>query len=106
MTATAEPRTVRPQVPLLLTAVFLVYLGQLTLNPIIAPLSREVRLAEWQIGVTISVAAVMLVLTSQYWGRRSQSWGRAWDGQPRIRTAVGDEAWHAGTATPSAARRG
>ncbi|ALJ19790.1 MFS transporter [Microbacterium sp. No. 7] len=65
-----------PQIALLLGAVFLVYLGQMTLNPIIAPLSREVGLAEWQIGVTISTAAVVLVLTSQFWGRRSQSWGR------------------------------
>ncbi len=66
----------RPQIPLLLGAVFLVYLGQMTLNPIIAPLSREVGLAEWQIGVTISTAAIMVVVTSQFWGRRSQSWGR------------------------------
>ena len=66
----------RPQIPLLLGTVFLVYLGQMTLNPIIAPLSREVGLAEWQIGVTISVAALMIVVTSQFWGRRSQSWGR------------------------------
>ncbi len=77
MTRTPEPVTgSRPQIPLLLGSVFLVYLGQMTLNPIIAPLSREVGLAEWQIGVTISVAAVMVVLTSQFWGRRSQSWGR------------------------------
>lgn len=71
-----EGSTPRPQIPLLLGAVFLIYLGQMTLNPIIAPLSREVGLAEWQIGVTISTAAVMVVLTSQLWGRRSQSWGR------------------------------
>jgi MFS family permease len=64
------------QVPVLLTAVFLAYLAQMTLNPIIAPLSREVGLAEWQIGVVISVAAVMVVVTSQRWGRASQSWGR------------------------------
>lgn len=66
----------KPQVPLLLSSVFLVYLGQMTLNPIIAPLAREVGLAEWQIGLTISTAAVMVVLTSQFWGHRSQSWGR------------------------------
>lgn len=68
--------TPRPQIPLLLTAVFLVYLAQMTLNPIIAPLSREVGLAEWQVGVTISTAAIMVVLTSRFWGRRSQSLGR------------------------------
>lgn len=64
------------QIPLLLGAVLLIYLGQMTLNPVIAPLAREVGLAEWQIGATISAAAVMVVLTSQFWGRRSQSWGR------------------------------
>ena len=64
------------QIGIVLSAVFLAYLGQTTLNPVIAPLSREVGLAEWQIGLTISVAAVMVVLTSQSWGRRSQSWGR------------------------------
>ena len=49
------------QIPLLLATVFLAYLGQMTLNPIIAPLAREVGLAEWQVGVTISTAAVMVV---------------------------------------------
>ena len=72
----APAAQVRPQVKVLLTIVFLAYLGQMTLNPIIAPLAREVGLAEWQIGVTISTAAIMVVLTSQFWGRRSQSWGR------------------------------
>lgn len=70
------PAALAPQIPLLLGTVFLAYLGQMTLNPIIAPLAREVGLAEWQIGMTISVAALMVVLSSQFWGRRSQSWGR------------------------------
>ncbi|MDG4765273.1 MFS transporter [Solwaraspora sp. WMMD406] len=65
-----------PQIKVLLTAVFLAYLAQMTLNPIIAPLSREVGLAEWQVGVTISSAAIMMVLVSGAWGRRSQSRGR------------------------------
>jgi MFS family permease len=65
-----------PQISLVLGIVLLAYLGQMTLNPVIAPLSREVGLAEWQVGLTISTAAVMVVSTSQFWGRRSQSWGR------------------------------
>lgn len=64
------------QVRLVLAAVFMVFVAQMVLNPIIAPLAREVGLQEWHIGVTISVGAMMLVLTSQWWGRRSQSWGR------------------------------
>ncbi len=63
------------QVRILLGSVFLVFLGQMSLNPIIAPLAREVGLAEWQIGFMISVAAVMVVIFSQVWGRRAQSWG-------------------------------
>ncbi|RRS01400.1 MFS transporter [Glycomyces terrestris] len=75
-TVPAPPVSAQPQVRLVLGAVFLVYLAQMTLNPIIAPLAREVGLAEWQIGLTISVAAAMMVATSQVWGRRSQSQGR------------------------------
>ncbi|MFT3942269.1 MAG: MFS transporter [Ancrocorticia sp.] len=63
------------QVKILLGSVFLVFLGQMSLNPIIAPLAREVGLAEWKIGFMISVAAVMVVIFSQVWGRRAQSWG-------------------------------
>lgn len=76
MTISETVPAAKPQIPLLLGSVFLIYLGQMTLNPIIAPLSREVGLAEWQIGATISTAAIMVVLTSQVWGRRSQSLGR------------------------------
>ncbi|MDR2257499.1 MAG: MFS transporter [Arthrobacter sp.] len=75
-TPTEAPARQTSQIPLLLCAVFLAYLGQMTLNPIIAPLSRDVGLAEWQIGLTISAAAIMVVATSQFWGRGSQSWGR------------------------------
>lgn len=73
---TAPPAVSAPQVRPVLIAVFLAYLAQLTLNPIIAPLAREVGLAEWQVGLTISTAAIMMVTTSQFWGRRSQSLGR------------------------------
>ena len=61
---------------LVLVTVFLVYLAQMILNPIIAPLSREIGLREWQVGLMISTAALTMVLTSQAWGRRSLSWGR------------------------------
>lgn len=70
------PVAARSQIRLLLSAVFLAYLAQMTLNPVIAPLSRAVGLAEWQVGLTISIAALMVVITSQWWGRRSQSAGR------------------------------
>lgn len=76
---------VQGKVRIVLAVVFLVFLGNTTVNPILAPLAREVGLAEWQIGATVSTAALMLVLTSQYWGRRSQSWGTL----PVLLTAVG-----------------
>ncbi|MCS4484474.1 MFS transporter [Gleimia sp. 6138-11-ORH1] len=55
--------------------VFLAYMGQMLLNPIIAPLSREMGLKEWHIGATISLAAVVLASLSTYWGRASQRQG-------------------------------
>ena len=64
------------QIKLVLTAVFLAYLAQMTLNPIIAPLSREVGLAEWQVGVTISTAAIMVVLTARCGDAGRSRWGR------------------------------
>ena len=60
------------QVRIVLMTVFLAYMGQMILNPIIAPLSREMGLEEWHIGATISLAAITLACLSQFWGRRSQ----------------------------------
>ncbi|MFC4222737.1 MFS transporter [Lysinibacter cavernae] len=75
-TSAEDPSAQPPQIGLALSAVLLMYTGQMILNPIIAPLSREVGLAEWQVGVMVSVAALSIVLSSQFWGRKSQSWGR------------------------------
>ena len=55
----------------LFMATLLAYMGQMILNPIIAPLSREIGLKEWHIGATISLAAIVLALTSTAWGRIS-----------------------------------
>lgn len=63
------------QASLVTLAVFLAYMGQMLLNPIIAPLAREMGLREWHIGATISFAAVVVVLLSGYWGRASQRLG-------------------------------
>ncbi|QWW19076.1 MFS transporter [Schaalia sp. 19OD2882] len=64
-----------PQIPVLLAVVLLVYVGQTTLSPVLAPLSRAVGLQEWQIGVTMSLAALMVALVSPWWGLRSQERG-------------------------------
>lgn len=72
--ATAEPRTGH-QILLLLGTVLLVNIAQMTLGPIMSPLARDLGFAEWQVGVTVSSAALMVVLTSQAWGRRAQATG-------------------------------
>lgn len=72
----APPVPATPQVNVVVATVFLVFMGQMTLNPVVAPLSRDLGLAEWQIGLVISTAAITIVLTSRSWGRRSQQWGR------------------------------
>lgn len=56
--------------------VFFTYVGQFLLNTAIAPLSRAMGLAEWHIGAAISLAAVMVTVLSQRWGRASVSVGR------------------------------
>lgn len=64
------------QIRILLTVAFVTVLAQMSLNPVIAPLARDVGLADWQVGVTLSTAALMVALTGPAWGRRSQSAGR------------------------------
>lgn len=49
------------QVGVILLTVFLAYMGQMVLNPIIAPLSRGMGLKEWHIGAAVSLAAVTLL---------------------------------------------
>ena len=63
------------QIGAVTAVVLLVYTGQMSLNPVIAPLSREVGLSELQIGSVVSTAAVLVVLLSQFWGRRAQALG-------------------------------
>lgn len=70
-----EPR-VDDQIRILLTVTFVTVLAQMSLSPVIAPLARNVGMADWQVGVTVSAAALMVALTSPFWGRRSQSAGR------------------------------
>lgn len=63
-----------------LTVIFLglvtTYTGIAALNPILAPLVRELGLSEVQGGLIITAAALMWSLTSPFWGRRSDLDGR------------------------------
>ncbi|WP_146159426.1 hypothetical protein [Allonocardiopsis opalescens] len=44
--------------------------------PVIAPLSRALRMAEWEIGQVTRVAALTMVAAGRLRGRRSRLWGR------------------------------
>ena len=60
---------------LLLGAVLAAFTGQQLLGPVLAPLSRELRLGEVQLGVVITTAAAVLTVASLFWGRVCDRWG-------------------------------
>lgn len=72
---TKKPEPLAPQIRLVLASTFIIYLCQMALGPVVAPLSRELKMPEWQLGTVISLAAIMVVLTSQMWGTLSQRIG-------------------------------
>ena len=61
---------------LLLGAVMCLGMGQTVTFAILPPIGRELGLSERQVGGIFSVSALMWVLTSPYWGRLSDRWGR------------------------------
>ncbi|MCG5212440.1 MFS transporter [Streptosporangium soli] len=60
---------------LICLAVFGLMTGQQMVNPILAPLARELGLSELHLGIVMTVGASGVVLASPFWGRRSMSWG-------------------------------
>ena len=52
------------------------YLGQSILSPVFSPLVREMGLKEFHSGLILSSAALTWTLTSPFWGRQSEKWGR------------------------------
>jgi MFS transporter, DHA1 family, tetracycline resistance protein len=61
---------------IIVTGLFTVYMGLGVLNPLLAPLVRELGLSETQGGLIITAAAMMFALGSPFWGGRSERWGR------------------------------
>jgi DHA1 family multidrug resistance protein-like MFS transporter len=61
---------------LVFLAVFTSFMGFSIVLPIFGPLIRAVGLSEFQAGVIVSVAALMLPLASPIWGKRSDRHGR------------------------------
>ncbi|MEM9173006.1 MAG: MFS transporter [Pseudomonadota bacterium] len=61
---------------LLLGAVACLGMGQTVTFAILPPIGREMGLGEQQVGLIFSVSALMWVLSSAFWGRLSDRWGR------------------------------
>lgn len=77
--ATGRPNRRMPMNPTLralLAIVLFTYTAQNMLNASIAPLSRALGIPGWVVGAAVSLAAVTVATFSQFWGRRSISWGR------------------------------
>ena len=65
----------RRPVLLVCLALFGLMAAQQMVNPILAPLARELGFSELMLGIVYAVGGAGVVLTSPFWGRRSTSWG-------------------------------
>ncbi|AOZ72756.1 MFS transporter [Boudabousia tangfeifanii] len=65
-----------PTLRALLLIVFFTYSAQNMLNVSIAPLARSLQLAEWAVGLAVSLAALFVTSLSSFWGVKSLDWGR------------------------------
>lgn len=72
----SSPILTNPTLRALVAIALFTYTAQNTINVSIAPLSRALMLPEWIVGGAVSLAAIMVTALSQFWGRRSFSWGR------------------------------
>jgi MFS transporter, DHA1 family, tetracycline resistance protein len=61
---------------ILFAGLFSVNIGQSILGPVLPPLIRELGLSEIHAGLIMGISAVMWVIFSPIWGRRSEVWGR------------------------------
>lgn len=68
-------KTDRRPILLVCLAVFGLMTGQQMVNPILAPLARELGFSELALGLVMTVGASGVVLTSPFWGRRAVAWG-------------------------------
>lgn len=73
--STGESAAGRRPILLVCLAIFGLVAGQQMVNPILAPLSRELGFSELALGVVWTVSASGVVLASPFWGRRSGTWG-------------------------------
>ncbi len=71
-----RPATPRSARYLLFTALVAVGIGQTIVFAVLAPLARQIGLAEVQVGAIISASSVTFFIASPIWGRISDRWGR------------------------------
>jgi DHA1 family tetracycline resistance protein-like MFS transporter len=71
-----QPKLVnRRPILLVCLAVFGLMTGQQMVNPILAPLARELDFSELALGFVMFVGASGVVLAGTFWGRRAVAWG-------------------------------
>ncbi len=61
---------------LLFVCLISVGMGQSLMFAVLPPIARSMGLSELKVGAIFAVSAVLWVIGSPYWGRRSDSWGR------------------------------
>jgi MFS family permease len=61
--------------PVVISALLIVYMGLGVLNPLLAPMVRELGLSEIQGGLLITTASLMFTIGSPFWGGRIGRWG-------------------------------
>lgn len=61
--------------PAIVAALLIVYMGLGVLNPLLAPMVRQLGLSEIQGGLLITAASLMFTLGSPFWGGRIARWG-------------------------------
>ena len=78
MTSSDLPTTTtsRLATQLVMFSVLATGIGQSMTFTLLAPLGREVGFAEVQVGLIISCSSLAFTLTSPFWGRKSDLWGR------------------------------
>ena len=85
VTATTSQKDRRRAFAILMLATLCLGLGQTILFAILPPIARQIGLADIQVGLVFTVSAILWVLMSPIWGRRSDRVGR----KPIILLGVG-----------------
>ncbi|WP_373797856.1 MFS transporter, partial [Achromobacter insuavis] len=76
MLASSDPLRARSETTALFVFNTLCLTAIMAFMPVIGPVVRGLRLAEWHGGLVVTVAGVLWMLMARYWGRRSDRIGR------------------------------